>query len=126
MFLKISLTKGVIRFDVCGKLSSTYIGPFEILEQVREVAYRLTLPPSLKGVRNMFHVSHLRRYVMDEGHILDHLELELQPDLSYTEQSMAILDRSVKTLKNRAIPLVRVIEQTCSWGSNLGTGRCYP
>ena len=71
-------------------------------------AYRLALPPSLEGVHNVFHISQLRKYVKDENRILDHSELKLQPDLSYKEQSMAILDRSVKTLKNRAIPLVLV------------------
>ena len=73
-----------------------------------EVAYRLALPPSLEGVHNVFHISQLRKYVRDESHILDHSELKLQPNLSYTEQPMAILDRSVKTLKNKAIPLVLV------------------
>ena len=42
------------------------------------------------------------------SHVLDYSELELQPDLSYTEQPMAIMDRSVKTLKNRTISLVLV------------------
>jgi len=57
VFLKISPTKRVIRFGARGKLSSRYIGPFEILERVGEVAYRLALPPSLEGVHNVFHVS---------------------------------------------------------------------
>jgi len=108
VFLRISPTKGVIRFGACGKLSPRYIGPFEILERVGEVAYRLALPPSLEEVRNVFHVSQLRRYIRDESHILDYSELELQPDLSYTEQPIAIMNRSVKTLKNRTIPLVLV------------------
>ena len=107
VFLKISLTKGVIRFGARGKLSLRYIGPFEILERV-EVAYRLALPPSLEGVHNVFHVSQLRRYIRDESHVLDYSELELQLDLSYAEQLMAIMDRNVKTLKNRTIPLVLV------------------
>jgi len=63
MFLKISPTKRVIRFGAHGKLSSRYIGSFEILERVGEVAYRLALPPSLEGVHNVFHVSQLRRYI---------------------------------------------------------------
>ena len=108
MFLRISPTKAVIRFGTRGKLSPRYIGPFEILERVGEVAYRLALLPSLEGVYNVFHVSQLRRYIRDESHVLDYSELELQPDLSYTEQPMVIMDRSVKTLKNRTIPLVLV------------------
>ena len=83
VFLKISLTKGVIRFGGRGKLSLRYIGPFEVLERVGEVAYRLALPPSLEGVHNVFHVSQLRRYIRDESHVLDYSELELQPDLLY-------------------------------------------
>ena len=96
----------MIQLDVRGKLSLRYIGPFEIMERAREVAYRLALPPSLEGVQNVFHMSQLRRYARDESHVLDYSELELQPDLSYTEQPMAIMDRSVKTLKNQTIPLV--------------------
>ena len=53
----------------------------------------MALPPSLEGVHNVFHVSQLRRYIRDESHVLDYLELELMPELSYTEQLMAIMDR---------------------------------
>ena len=82
VFLKISSTKEVIRFDVREKLSLRYISPFEILERV-EVA-GLALLPSLEGVHNVFHMSQLRRYVRDESYALDHSQLELQPDLLYT------------------------------------------
>jgi len=63
VFLKISPTRGVIRFDSWGKLSPRFIGPFEVLERLGEVAYRLALPPSLHGVHDGFHISQLRRYV---------------------------------------------------------------
>jgi len=98
----------VIRFGSWGKLSPKFIGPFEILERVREVTYRLALPPSLDSVHNVFHVSQLRRYVRDDDHVLDHSELELRLDLSYTERPMAILERTTKKLKNQIIPLVLV------------------
>ena len=81
VFLRISPTKGVIRFGNRGKLSPRYIGPFEILDRVGDVAYRLALPPSLEGIHNVFHISQLRKYVKDESHILNHSELELQLSL---------------------------------------------
>jgi len=79
----------VSRFFIREKLSPRYIGEFEILQRVGEIAYRLALSPSLEGVHNVFHMSQLRRYVIDGSHMLDHSELELQPDLSYTEQPIA-------------------------------------
>ena len=87
------------------------------------MAYRLALPPSLEGVHNVFHVSQLRRYIRDESHVLDYSELELQPDLSYTEQPMAIVDRSVKTLKNRTILLVLVSWTGIVREKRLGSGK---
>ena len=100
--------KGVIRFGVHGKLSLRYIGPFEILERVGEVAYRLALPPALDGVHNVFHVSQLRKYVKDDSHILDHSELELSLDMTYEEQPIEIVGRSTKVLKGITILLVLV------------------
>jgi hypothetical protein len=49
--------KGVKVFEVKGKLSPHYIGPFPILEKCGTVAYKLELPPSLVGVHDIFYVS---------------------------------------------------------------------
>ena len=54
--------KGVMRFGKRGKLSPRYIGPFEVLKRVGEVAYELALPPGLSGVHPVFLVSMLKRY----------------------------------------------------------------
>ena len=70
VFLKVSPTRGVHRFGVRGKLGAKFIGPFEILRRVGEVAYELALPPSLAKVHNVFHVSQLRKYVHDPSHVL--------------------------------------------------------
>ena len=108
VFLKISPMKRVIQFRVRGKLSPRYTEPFEILERIGKVAYRLALPPALEGVHSVFHVSQLRRYVDNESHVLDHSELGLQTYLSYTEQLISIIGHSVKILKNMEILLVLV------------------
>ena len=63
--------RGVVRFGKQGKLSPRYIGPFEILERVGTVAYRLALPQSLSGVHAVFHVSMLQKYTPDPTHVVD-------------------------------------------------------
>ena len=62
--------RGVVRFGKRGKLSLRFIGPFEILERVGTVAYRLDLPPSMSGVHKVFHDSMLRRYTPDPAHVV--------------------------------------------------------
>ena len=90
-------------------LSPRYIGPFEVMRRVGEVAYELALPPSLSVVHPVFHVSMLRRYVPDTSHRLPYEELDVRPDLSYEEEATRILDRSVKTLRRKEVPLVKVL-----------------
>ena len=85
------------------------MGPFDVLERVGEVAYRLALPPALAGVHDVFHISQLRRYVGDPSHIVDFSEIEVRPDLTYEKQPVAILDRREKTLRNKTVTLVRVM-----------------
>jgi len=113
VFLKISPTRGVIRFGCSRKLSPRYIGPFDIIVRVGEVAYRIALPLTLDGVHDVFHISQLRKYVRDDQYILDYSDLRLNRDLSYGAQLIRIIDKKKKVLKNKAIPLVLV-----SWDPN--------
>ena len=62
VFLNVTPTQGIMRFEVKGKLAPRYIGLFEILERVKNVAYRLNLPPQLGHVHNVFYVSMLQKY----------------------------------------------------------------
>lgn len=62
--------KGVMWFGRKGKLSPRYIGPFEILQTIGEVAYELALPPYFLVVHPVFHVSMLWRYISDPPHVL--------------------------------------------------------
>ena len=64
-----------MRFGKSGKLSPRFIGPFEILERIGEVAYRLALPPQLSRVHDVYHVSMLRKYEPDPSHVLDWTDL---------------------------------------------------
>ena len=66
-----SPSKEISRFGIRGKLNPIYVGPFEILERIGEVAYRLALPHSLAGVHNIFHVSMLKKYLPDPSHIVE-------------------------------------------------------
>ncbi|KAL0536641.1 hypothetical protein IC582_025599 [Cucumis melo] len=109
VFLKVAPMKGVLRFERRGKLSPRFVGPFEILERIGPVAYRLALPPSLSTVHDVFHVSMLRKYVPDPSHVVDYEPLQIDENLSYVEQPVEVLAREVKTLRNKEIPLVKVL-----------------
>uniref|UniRef100_A0A2N9G313 RNA-directed DNA polymerase n=1 Tax=Fagus sylvatica TaxID=28930 RepID=A0A2N9G313_FAGSY len=108
VFLRVSPTKGVMRFGIKGKLSPRFIGPFEVLERVGEVAYRLALPPMLAGVHNVFHVSMLRKYVPDCNHVVAYEPLQLREDLTYEEQPVRIVDKKEQELRRRTIQYVKV------------------
>ena len=108
VFLKISPTKGITRFRKRGKLNPRFIGPFEVLERIGKVAYRLALPPSLSGVHDIFHVSMLRKYIADPSHILRYPEVEVTPDLRQEVEHERILESSEKELRNKVIRMVKV------------------
>ncbi|GMJ13694.1 hypothetical protein HRI_005038500 [Hibiscus trionum] len=109
VFLKVSPWKKVFRFGKRGKLSPRFIGPFEITERIGPVTYRLALPSEFDKIHNVFHVSMLRKYRSDPSHILEPEELELNPDLSYEEEPIQILDREIKRLRNKNVALVKVL-----------------
>ncbi|TYK26797.1 pol protein [Cucumis melo var. makuwa] len=109
VFLKVAPMKGVLRFEKKWKLSPRFVGPFEILERIGLVAYRLALLPSLLAVHDVFHVSMLRKYMSDPSHVVDYEPLEIDEKLSYIEQPIEVLAREVKMLRNRDIPLVKIL-----------------
>ncbi len=73
------------------------------------LAYRLALPPELEKIHNVFHVSMLRRYRSDPSHILPVEEIEVNPNMTYDEEPIRILAHEVKQLRNKQIPLVKVL-----------------
>ncbi|KAI5317332.1 hypothetical protein L3X38_037039 [Prunus dulcis] len=73
VFLKLSPWKDVMRFGKRGKC-------------IGHVVYRLTLPPELSQIHDVFHVSMLRKYVPNPSHVLEQQPMELREDLMYKEQ----------------------------------------
>ena len=109
MFLKVSPWKKVMRFRENGKLSPRFIRPYEVIEKVGPMAYRLALPTELEKIHSVFHVSMLRRYQSDPSYVVSSETIELRPDLTYEEEPVEILAREVKELRNKKIPLVKVL-----------------
>ncbi|XP_043705333.1 uncharacterized protein LOC122655181 [Telopea speciosissima] len=108
VFLKVSPTKGVMRFSKKGKLSLRFIGQYKILAKIGSVVYRLAHQPSLDCVHDVFYVSILRKYVHNLSHVLSQEPSELAADMSYKEQPEKILDSKIVHLRNRPIHYVKV------------------
>nr|GEW73703.1 putative reverse transcriptase domain-containing protein [Tanacetum cinerariifolium] len=115
VMLKVSPWKGVVRFGKRGKLSPLYIGPFEIIERIGPVAYKLELPKKLNGIHNTFHVSNLKKCLADENLVIPLEEVQLDDKLHFIEEYVEIMDREVKQLKQSRILIVNV-----RWNSRRG------
>ncbi|GJS26139.1 reverse transcriptase domain-containing protein [Tanacetum coccineum] len=115
VMLKVSPWKGVIRFGKKGKLAPRYVGPFEILERIGLVAYRLRLPEELSGVHDTFHVSNLKKCLADASLHVPLDDIKVDKTLRFVEEPVEIMDREVKSLKRSKIALVKV-----RWNSKRG------
>ena len=113
VFLKAIPKRGVVRFGKRGKLSPRFIGPFEILERVGTVVYRLELPPSMSGVHEVFHVSMLRKYTPDPAHMVDWGQIEIDTGGTFEEGPVCIVDSRDRVLRRKTVRLVRVLWQHC-------------
>ena len=109
VFLKVATMKGIMSFSEKGELSPRYIGPFEILQRVGDVSYKLALPLPLTNAHSVFHVLMLNKYIQNSSHVLSCKSLKLSSDRSYEELLVQILEREEKQLRSRKIPLVKVL-----------------
>jgi hypothetical protein len=92
---------------VCAKLAPRFCGPFEILDRVGPVAYKLALPPTVKA-HNVFHVSLLKRYIHDATHIIDWSVIQVEPEGEFQPEPQCILNRREISLRNITISQVKV------------------
>ncbi|GKF56473.1 hypothetical protein Tco_0166813, partial [Tanacetum coccineum] len=113
--LKVSPWKGVVRFGKKGKLALRFVGLFEILERIGSVAYRLRLPEELSGMHDTFHVSNLKKCLVDSNLHVPLDEIKVDKTLHFFKDPLEIMDREVKTLKHSKIPIVKV-----RWNSKHG------
>ncbi|GJT46540.1 putative reverse transcriptase domain-containing protein [Tanacetum coccineum] len=78
--------KGMVRFGKKGKLAPRFVGPFEIVEKVGPVAYRLVLPEELNGVHDTFHVSNLKKCLADPTLQVPLDEIRVDAKLNFVEE----------------------------------------
>ena len=109
VFFKVMPKRRVVRFGKRGKLSPSFIGPFEILERIGTVAYRLALPPNMSGVHEVFHVSMLRKYTPDPAHVVDWGQIEVDTGGTFEEGPVCIVDSRDQVLRRKTVRLVRVL-----------------
>ncbi|GJX95594.1 putative reverse transcriptase domain-containing protein [Tanacetum coccineum] len=115
VMLKVSPWKGVVRFGKKGKLAPRFVGPFEILERIGPVAYRLRFPEELSCVHDTFHLSNLKKCLADANLHVSLDEIKVDKTLRFVEEPLEIMHREVKTLKGSKIPIVKV-----RWNSKRG------
>ncbi|GKA12766.1 putative nucleotidyltransferase, ribonuclease H [Tanacetum coccineum] len=117
-----------------GQAQSSYYwshGPFEILERIGEVSYRLALPPQLSHVHDVFHVSLLRGYHYHPLHVASYPFDQIQPDMSLSEEPESILDRQERVMRNKVIPFVKILwknhpEREATWETEESMRASYP
>ncbi|GKB50090.1 putative nucleotidyltransferase, ribonuclease H [Tanacetum coccineum] len=115
VLFKVSPWKGVVRFGKKGKLAPRFVGPFEIIEKVGPVAYRLDLVEKLNGVHDTFHVSNLKKCLTDPTLQMPLNEIRVDAKLNFLEEPVEILEREFKKLKRSRIAIVKV-----RWNSKRG------
>ncbi|WVZ51726.1 LOW QUALITY PROTEIN: hypothetical protein U9M48_002841 [Paspalum notatum var. saurae] len=108
VYLWVSSMKGVHHFGVKRKLAPRYIGPFKIIEQCGPVAYRIELPPHLAAVHDVFHVSQLKKCLRVPKEVVDTSQISIEPDLTYEENPIKILDQKQRTTRKRKINFCKV------------------
>ncbi|GKE81099.1 hypothetical protein Tco_1551099 [Tanacetum coccineum] len=104
-----------LRFGKKGKLAPRFVRPFEILERIGYVAYRLRLPKELSGVHDTFQVSNIKKCLADVNLHVPLDEIKVDKTLCFVEGPLEIMDSKVKTLKCSKIPILKV-----RWNSKRG------
>ncbi|GJV07756.1 putative reverse transcriptase domain-containing protein [Tanacetum coccineum] len=100
--------KGMVCFGKKRKLTPRFVRPFEIIEKVGPVAYRLDLPEELNDVHDTFHVSNLKNCLADPTLQVPLDEIRVEDKLNFIEEPVEILEREIKKLKRSRIAIVKL------------------
>jgi hypothetical protein len=95
VFLKVKANRSSLKLGNCSKLAARYCGPFEILERIGPVAYMIALPASM-SVHNVFHLSLLKKYILDVNHVIDWNVIQVDQEGAFQVHPMCILDQKIK------------------------------
>jgi hypothetical protein len=109
VYLRISPTKGFQHFGLKGKLAPRYIGPFEITEACGPVAYKVRLPTQLATIHDVFHISQLKKCIKVPTEIIEQQAIEIEPDLSYVEQPLQILDTKERVTRRKRLKMYKIL-----------------
>jgi hypothetical protein len=131
VYLKVSPTKGVQRFEVRGKLAPRYVGPYKILEQYGPVEYKLQLPADLAAVHNVFHVSQLKKCIRVPTEVVAQEAIQLEPDLTYSEYPDKVLDCKERHTRRHSVKMYKIqwanhTEEEATWETEEYLNRKYP
>jgi hypothetical protein len=120
VYLRVSPTKCVQRFGIKGKLAPRYIGPFEILKVCGPVAFKILLPSQLAAIHDVFYISQLNKCIKVPTEIIETTAIEIEHDLSYTEQPIQILDTKERATRRKTIKMYKILwdhhtEEEATW-----------
>jgi len=112
--------RGVHRFGVHGKFAPHYVGLYKVLEWCGSVAYHIQLPDILSAIHNVFLVSQLKKCLRVPDEVVEIEGLPLQPDLSYIEHPVKILDEKERVTRNKVVRFYKVqwqnhLEDEATW-----------
>ncbi|XP_021859664.1 uncharacterized protein [Spinacia oleracea] len=120
-----------MRFGKKDKLSAKYVGPYEILQRLGKIAYKLALPMEFEKMHGVFHISQIKRYIPDERHVLELEKIQIDSSLTYEERPVKILDKKVCSTRNKDVNIVKVCwsnheSEEATWKAEAEMKKKYP
>jgi hypothetical protein len=131
VYLRVSPTKGVQRFGVKGKLAPHYVGPYKIIDECGPMAYRVRLPSQHAAIHDILHVSQLKKCVRVPAKIVEQKEIMVEPNLSYVEQPIKILDQNQRSTQRAVIKMYKIqwnhhTEEEATWETESYLNQTFP